>query len=71
MRFGHAIDAPFDRGAAVAVGADDPEWIAVTAEKALRIVERILVVDADELQPLSLVNSVSSGASSSVGPKQT
>src|SRR5260370_27025311 len=50
--FGHAINAPFDRGAAVAVDADNAERIAVAAEKAPRIVGRVLVVDADELQPL-------------------
>src|ERR1700742_403646 len=32
--FGHAIDAPFDRGAAVGVDADDAEGIAVAAEEA-------------------------------------
>src|SRR5262249_20021959 len=30
------------------------EWVAVAAEEAPRIVRRILVVDADELQPLVL-----------------
>src|SRR5450432_3774341 len=49
---GHTIDTPFDRGTAVAVDADDAERIAVAAEKAPRIVGGILVVDADQLQPL-------------------
>src|ERR1700687_6120761 len=48
----HAIDAPFDRGAAVAVDTDDAERIAVADEKAPGVVRRVLVVDADELQPL-------------------
>src|SRR5262249_47683757 len=48
--FGHAIDAPFDRGAAVAVDADDGERIAVTAEEAPRVFGRVLVVHADQLQ---------------------
>src|SRR5258708_7989541 len=52
--FRHAVDAPFDRGAAVAVDADDAERIAVAAEKAPGVVRRVLVVDADELQPLVL-----------------
>src|SRR5260370_31116263 len=51
-RLGHAIDPPFDRGAAVAVDADNAERIAVTAEKAPGVVGRVLVVDADDLQPL-------------------
>src|SRR5258707_146282 len=50
----HAVDAPFDRGAAVAVDADDAKWIAVTAEKAPGIVRRVLVIDADDLQPAVL-----------------
>src|SRR6476620_517872 len=49
---GHAIDAPFDRGAAFAVDADNAERIAVTAEKAPGVVRRVFVVDADHLQPL-------------------
>src|SRR5215216_1165690 len=49
--FGHAIDAPFDRTAAVAVDADDAERIAVAAEEAAGVIGRILVVDADDLQP--------------------
>src|SRR6187549_551435 len=32
--FGHAVDAPFDRAAAVAVDADHAERIAVAAEEA-------------------------------------
>jgi hypothetical protein len=52
--FRHAIDAPFDRGAAVAVDADHAERFAVAAEEAPRIVGHILVVDADELQALVL-----------------
>ncbi len=50
----HAIDAPFDRGAAVGVDADDAERIAVAAEEAPGVVGRVLVVDADDLQPLVL-----------------
>src|SRR5215831_3879831 len=34
----HAIDAPFDRGAAISVDADCAEWVAVAAEEAPRIV---------------------------------
>src|ERR1019366_130066 len=48
----HAIDTPFDRGATVAVDADNAVRIAVAAEKAPRFVRRVLVVDADQLQPL-------------------
>src|SRR4051812_21061149 len=51
-RFRHAVDAPFDRGAAVAVDADHAERISVAAEKAAGVVGRVLVVDADDLQPL-------------------
>src|SRR5882757_6827495 len=51
-RLWHAVDAPFDRGAAVAVDADDAERIAVAAEEAAGIVGRILVVDADDLEAL-------------------
>src|ERR1700712_3025531 len=51
-RLRHAIDAPFDRGAAVAVDPDKAERVAVAAEKAPGVVGRILVVDADDLQPL-------------------
>src|SRR6266851_600593 len=50
----HAIDAPFDRGAAVAIDADDAERIAVAAEETPCVVGSVLVVDADELQPLVL-----------------
>src|SRR6476646_9956581 len=53
-RLGYAIDAPFDRGAAVAVDADDAERVAVTAEEATGVVGGVLVVDADHLQPLVL-----------------
>ena len=49
---GHAVDAPFDRGAAVAVGADDAERVAVATEETARVVRRVLVIDADNLQPL-------------------
>src|SRR5438309_6931090 len=38
----HAIDAPFDRGAAVAVDADHAERIAVAAEETPRVVGRVL-----------------------------
>src|ERR1700736_5401366 len=50
--FRHAVDAPFNRGPAVAVDADHAERIAVAAEKAPGIVGGVLVVDADDLQPL-------------------
>src|SRR5450759_3380523 len=40
----HAIDTPFDRGATVAVDADNAVRIAVAAEKAPRFVRRVLVV---------------------------
>src|SRR6185295_19422948 len=53
-RLRHAIDAPLDRGAAIAVNADDAERIAVAAEEAPRIVGRVLVIDADDLQALVL-----------------
>src|SRR3954471_19747622 len=46
-RLRHAVNAPLDRGAAVAVDADDAEGIAVAAEETPRIIGRILVVDAD------------------------
>src|SRR6185312_7106378 len=59
----HAINAPFDRRAAIAVDADHAERIAVAAEKAAGIVGGVLVVDADHLQPLSWPSAVSSGAS--------
>ncbi len=36
--FGYAIDAPFDRAAAIAVDADDGKRIAVSAEKAAGVV---------------------------------
>src|SRR5439155_15024890 len=49
-RLRYAVDAPFDRGAAIAVNADDAERIAVAAEKAPGIVRGVLVVDADQLQ---------------------
>src|SRR5678815_1880375 len=48
--FGYAVDTPFDRGAAVAVDADDAERVAVAAEEAPRILRRVLVVDADDLE---------------------
>src|SRR3954454_13904659 len=41
--FGYAIDAPFDRAAAVAVTADDVERIAVAAEETAGVVGRVLV----------------------------
>ena len=44
----HAIDAPVDRGAAVRIGADRVERIAVAADEAARVVGPVLVVDADE-----------------------
>src|ERR1700682_3698497 len=50
----HAIDTPFDRGAAVAIDADDAERIVVAAEEAPGVVGCILVIDADELQPFVL-----------------
>jgi len=50
-RLWHTIDSPFDRGAAVAVETDDAELIAVAAEEAQGVIEFILVIDADELQP--------------------
>jgi len=53
-RLGHAVDTPLDRAAAVGVDADDAERIAVAAEEAAGVVRGILVVDADDLQPLVL-----------------
>src|SRR5438093_12844587 len=52
--FRHAIDAPLDRGAAIAVDADHAEGIAVAAEEAPRVLRHVLVVDTDELQALVL-----------------
>src|SRR5579863_1392118 len=49
--FRHAIDTPFDRGAAVGIDADNAKRIAIAAEKAPGIVGGILVVDAHDLQP--------------------
>ena len=49
--FRHAIDAPFDRGAAVLVGADGGERIAIAAEKAPGILRLVLVVDANDAKP--------------------
>ena len=46
--FRHAVDAPFDRGAAALVGAGGGERIAVAAEEAPRVVGLVLVVDADQ-----------------------
>src|SRR4029077_10908956 len=45
-RLRYAVDAPFDRGTAGRVGARGGERIAVTAEKAPRILGLILVVEA-------------------------
>src|SRR5438270_13686125 len=53
-RLGYAIDAPFDRAAAVAVDADDFEWIAIAAEEAAGVIGGVLIVDADQPQPLVL-----------------
>ena len=47
-RLGHAVDAPLDRRAAGAVGADGRERIAVAAEEAARRRRMVLVVDAVE-----------------------
>ena len=48
-RLGHAVDAPFDGRAAVAIDADRGEGIAVAAEEAARGRRLVLVVDAVEL----------------------
>src|SRR5260370_24795701 len=48
---GHAIDAPFDRGAAVAVDADHAERVAVAAEEAAGVVRPPPLVDAAHLPP--------------------
>src|SRR5262245_66172367 len=53
-RFRHAVDPPVDRGAAVLVGADGGERIAVAPEEAPRLVGRVLVVDADDADALVL-----------------
>src|ERR1700704_1280278 len=50
----HAVNPPFDPGAAVAVDTDNSVRVAVTAEKAARLVRSVLVIDADQLQPLVL-----------------
>src|SRR5207302_9257966 len=47
----HAVDTPFDRGAAVLVGARRRERIAVAVEKPAGVVGLILVIDADEADP--------------------
>ena len=47
-RLGHAVDAPFDGGAAVGIDADRGERIAVAAEEAARVGGLILVVDAEQ-----------------------
>src|SRR6202042_1737485 len=49
--FRHAIDAPFDRGAAVGIDADNAERVAVAPEETPGIVGGVLVIDADDLQP--------------------
>src|SRR3954471_5588561 len=40
--FRHAVDAPFDRGAAVGVDPDHAERVAVAAEEAAGVVGRVL-----------------------------
>src|SRR5258705_13344450 len=45
----HAVDAPFDRGASVAVDADGGEGIAVKAKEAPRRSRLVLVIDPKEL----------------------
>ena len=47
-RLGHAVDAPLDGRAAVAIDADRGEGIAVAAEEAARGRRLVLVVDAVE-----------------------
>src|SRR5205085_557908 len=47
-RLRHAVDAPFDGGAAALVGTGGRERIAVAVEEAARVVRLVLVVDADE-----------------------
>src|SRR5262245_8764162 len=49
-RFGHPVHAPFDGGAAVAVGSVGDKWIAVSAEKAPRIVRLVLVIHSNHAQ---------------------
>src|ERR1051326_8458993 len=44
----HAVDAPFDRGAAVLIRPGGRERIAVAVEKAAGVVGMVLVIDADE-----------------------
>ena len=56
--FRHAVNAPFDGGAAVRVGADRHERIAVLADEAPRIVGLVLVVDADHADALVLCEFV-------------
>src|SRR5215217_5831186 len=44
----HAVDAPFDRGAAVLVGPIARVWVAVATEEPARVLGLVLVVDADD-----------------------
>src|SRR6185369_179659 len=53
-RLGYAVHTPVDRGAAVGVGADRRERIAVAADEAPRILRLVLVVDADDADALVL-----------------
>src|SRR4029079_4031090 len=52
--FRHAIDSPFNCGPAVTIDADHIKRITVTAEKTPRVVRRIFVIDADDLNALIL-----------------
>src|SRR5687767_10434209 len=53
-RLRHPIAAPLDGGAAIGVGADRAERIAVAAEEAAGVFRLILLIDADDLEPLVL-----------------
>src|SRR3954468_4046836 len=52
--FRHAADAPFHRGAPMAVRARRDERIAIASEETARIVGLVLVVDADDADALVL-----------------
>src|SRR5690606_13319020 len=54
IALGNAVDAPVDRSLAVWIDADRRIGIAKFAEKAQRVVVAVLVVDADNGQPVIL-----------------
>ena len=54
VSLGHAVHTPVDRSAAGFISAGSDKRIAVAIEEAPRIVGRILVIDADQLDALVL-----------------